>query len=184
MIDVDYKMVNAFFDRPAVQNAIDKETRRAISKSLAYVRTRQRSLLRRRKKPSAPGSPPSVHSRDPVATLKKILFAYNAATKSGVVGPIKLNQRQRLRAGGVATVSQLMEFGGRVLIEEQASEYALRKRGAAAWRRRDMRRSKRRGMVYRRRRANYPARPSARPALEMETQAGNVLSPWANVVQQ
>ena len=184
MIDLDIRMNNAFFDRPAIQKAVDRETRRAISRSLAYVRTRQRSLLRRRKKPSAPGKPPSVRSRDPVATLKKIRFAYHAATKSGVVGPIKLNQRQRLRGGGVATVSQLMEFGGRVTIEEEASEYALKKRGPAAWRRRDNRRGKRPHMVYRRRRANYPARPSARPALALEQTAGNILSPWANVVQQ
>ncbi len=35
------------------------------------IRQRARTSLRRRKKPAKPGSPPSVHSRDSFATLKK-----------------------------------------------------------------------------------------------------------------
>lgn len=175
-IDLTYDMKKAFFDRQKVQNALDRNTRRAMSRSLAFVRRRARSSLRRRKKTSEPGGTPSVHSKDPVATLKNVLFAYDDRTKSGIVGPVKLNQKQKDWINpGTLTVPQIMEAGGVVTIEEVSLN-------GVRWTRRDKRRRKREDLKYRSRRAIYRPRPFMRPALEKEAEAGNIASPWSNVV--
>lgn len=83
------KLTRIFFDRSAIIKMMDAKTRRALSKTGAYIRTTARSSMRRRKKASAPGQPPSVHGK---GLLKKLLFfGYDSQTKSVVVGPEKLN---------------------------------------------------------------------------------------------
>lgn len=169
-----------FFDRPAVQNAVDRQQRRAISRSLAFVRRRARSSLRRRKKVSEPGKPPSVHAQ--TGGLKTILFAYDARTGGGIVGPVKLNQ-VNLTSRGSTPVTAIMEFGGVVGIQEVAypkSEWSGG--GFTPWRRRDLRRKINPKTKRRVRQAKYKARPFMGPALEKEVAEGNIASPWANVV--
>jgi hypothetical protein len=95
-----------FFDRARVLAAADKATVRALSKAGAYVRTAARSSLRRRKRPSKPGTPPSVHA-DGFASLKTIFFAFEPGSRSVVVGPVKING-----ARTSPTVPELHEFGG------------------------------------------------------------------------
>lgn len=51
-----------FFDRKAVLAAVDKATLRVLSKFGAFVRRRAKSSIRKRKKASPPGQPPSSHS--------------------------------------------------------------------------------------------------------------------------
>lgn len=93
-----------FFDRDKVQKAVDAGTKRVLSKFGAFVRQRARTSIRKRKKPSAPGSPPSSH----VGLLRKgILFSYNPDTKSVVIGPALLNG-----SNGSPTVPELLEYGG------------------------------------------------------------------------
>ena len=117
-VTVSIKVIDLFFDRPAVLRRMDAATVKALSKAGAFVRTAARSKLRRRKRVSLPGESPSVHSKDPVANLKFILFGFDGK-HSVVIGPVGLNQRQyingQLRAGAVAN---LMEFGGRAGIRE------------------------------------------------------------------
>ena len=172
-LTMDWK--DAFFDRKVVMNAIARETRRAISRSLAFVRTRQRSMLRRRKRVSDPGKPPSVHSRDPVATIKNILFAYDERTKSGVVGMVQVNGR-RARIDSGQELPNLLEFGGRMEIYEQSFD------GVNWYSPPPRRRRKLQNVKTRKRSARLRPRPSANPALQAEIEAGNILSPWANVV--
>lgn len=169
---VTFEMKKFFFDRKVVQNAVDKQQRRAISRSLAFVRRRARSLLRRRKRVSAAGSPPSVHS-DP--GLKTILFAYDMRTKGGIVGPVKLNKVSMTSTGPVP-IPGVMELGGSLRIQETQSNTDGR------WYRRNLRSKMRPGQKKRTRTVKYPARPFMGPALEMESEAGNILSPWSNVV--
>lgn len=99
----DLKQVGtAFFDMKAVEDAIDKGTKKALSKFGAYVRTRARSSIRKRKKPSAPGQPPSSHAGD----LKRLIFfALDLKTKSLVVGPVPFKRGEAPR---------LLEHGGEV----------------------------------------------------------------------
>ena len=170
---VTFEMKKFFFDRQVVQNAVDKQQRRAISRSLAFVRTRARSLLRRRKSVSAPGKPPSVHTSG--IGLKTILFAYDMRTKSGIVGPVKLNQVNMTRRGS-QPVPSILELGGTVT----ASEVQFRPGGNFF--RRDLRRTRTKYYKTRTRTIPYKRRPFMGPALQIEAEAGNILSPWANVV--
>lgn len=111
-----------FFDRDKVQRAVDKSMRQSLSKFGAFVRTRSRSSIRKRKKPSPPGSPPSSHT----GLLKKfIYFSYDEASKTVVIGPMAF------RAS--ATAPELLEYGGAGVV----SQYVTRrgqKRRAGQWR--------------------------------------------------
>lgn len=168
-----FDMKDFFFDRKVVQRSINKQKLRSISRSLSFVRTRARSLLRRRKRVSQPGSPPSVHSSN--LGLKTILFAYDIRTESGIVGPVKLNQINTTDLGS-KTVPNILEFGSQVRIHETQSFTD------GKWYRRDLRRRLRPGQKRRIRAANYKERPFMSPALQIEAEKGNILSPWANVV--
>lgn len=174
MITPTFEMKKAFFDRQKINDAIDRETRKALSKSLAFVRRRMRSGLRRRKRASKPGQAPSVHATSPVATLKAILFAYDARTKSGIVGPIKLNGQRSLSTSSQA-LPGLLELGGQVTIPEESwdgTNWIQQRRGRRVSSRKRTRK----------RRVRIAPRPNAEPSLRAEADAGNILSPWANVV--
>lgn len=97
-----------FFTSNEVLKALDKKTRSALSKFGAFVRTRARSSIRKRKKASEPGSPPSSH----VGTLKKLLFfGYDAQSKSVVVGPVPFR--------GPAVAPALLEYGGQAIQQQK-----------------------------------------------------------------
>ena len=49
-----------FFDRAKVKNAADAGTRRVLSRFGAFVRTRAKTSIRKKKGTSPPGSPPQV----------------------------------------------------------------------------------------------------------------------------
>jgi hypothetical protein len=96
------KAKQGFFDRTAVTKAMDIGTRKALSKAGAFIRTRAKGAIKKRKKISYPGNRPSSHT----GLLKKnIFFAYDHGTQSVVVGPTRLNQKD-------GTAPGLLEFGG------------------------------------------------------------------------
>ena len=93
-----------FFDRAAVAAAMDRVTRRVLSRFGAYVRASARNSLHRRNGTSAPGSPPFSH----VGLLRQfIFFSWDQDRRSVVIGPAKLNGRASQDA------PQALEFGGR-----------------------------------------------------------------------
>lgn len=152
-----------FFDKPAVMSAMDRAERRALSKLGAFTRTAARRSIRRRKKASQPGKPPSAHAASgSFASLKNILFVYDKSKGSVVVGPVKANQVQTEWVGGLGggniTVPQIMEEGGVIMIREES----LNK--GKSWRRRDMRYGAKQWKEYRTRRAVYKPRPYMGPA--------------------
>ena len=118
MSTVSFQSKQMFFDRQAVIDAVGKANARNLSKAGAFVRRAARSSLRRRKRVSLPGTPPSVHSRDPVASLKNIWFVFDPVSRSVVVGPLKLNGPVRLRGSNRTTVPALHELGGVAVIRE------------------------------------------------------------------
>lgn len=171
------KVTRFFFDKKAVIDLMDAATRKGMSRAGAFLRKRARSSLRRRKRTSAPGHPPSVHSTDPFATLKNILFFYEPAKRTLVVGPVRLNQTDFLN--GIrqqGTVPQLHEFGGVAGIVERSW-------GGQKWFRHDNRRTLRPGQITRVRTAHYPPRPFMAPALEAELAAGTIPKQWSASVQ-
>ena len=96
-----------FFDTAKVARAVDKATRRVLSRFGAFVRTAARSSIRRRKRISRPGEPPSSHG----GLLKRyILFGYDPARRSVVIGPMRLNQKvgnapEALERGGTSVIA-------------------------------------------------------------------------------
>lgn len=168
---ITFHVKNAFFDRPAVQRAIGRARAKALARAGAFIRTRARSSLRRRKKPSAPGSPPSVHARSgDVASLKTILFAYDTTSDSVVVGPVGLNQVNETISGFRTTVPGLHERGETATILEK--RWVPHQGEPTPWRRADRRRRSRPSPwgkhEFRKRTARYPKRPFMKPALEAE----------------
>ncbi|MEP0846073.1 MAG: hypothetical protein HRF50_04530 [Phycisphaerae bacterium] len=103
MMKFDLRMARAaFFDRAAVQRAVDRGKQRALSKCGAFVRTTARGLIRQRPGISRWGQPPHTHGQ---RLLKRfILFAFDRASDSVVIGPVKLAKP------GQAT--HALEFGG------------------------------------------------------------------------
>ena len=90
-----------FFNSEIVKRAMDSARRRALSKFGAYVRTRAKSSIRKRKRISHPGDPPSSHT----GRLKKsIFFSYDQKNGSVVVGPLRFgkNAASVLEHGGTS----------------------------------------------------------------------------------
>jgi len=114
MIDLKFKM---FFNSPRVMAAVDKGTRRVLSRFGAFVRQRAKSSIRKRKKPSAPGSPPSSHS----GLLKKFIwFSYEPNRRSVVIGPARLGGRNR------GDAPSLLEYGGTTTIRRRKRRRKVR----------------------------------------------------------
>lgn len=168
------EMRQYFFDRQRVINRIGKENARRLSRAGAFIRRRARTSLKRRKRSSPPGMPPSVHSTDPVATLKNIQFALGPDKRSVFIGPLKLNQVEMswisLRG---TTVPAIHEFGDRVIVSEE------RYKGSEIWFRRDNRYGVSQFKEYRKRRATYRKRPFMGPALKAEAEAGTIAGLWS-----
>jgi len=92
-----------FFDSKKVIDATTRAERKVLSRFGAYVRRSARSSIRKRKRASAPGQPPSSHT----GLLKRfIFFAYDPGRKSVVIGPARLNQK-------VGNAPHALEHGGR-----------------------------------------------------------------------
>jgi|SRR5699024_8409833 len=108
-IKLDIKSATAkdlFFDRAKVLAEIDRQTAKVLSRFGGFVRKTARRSIRRRKKVSEPGQPPSAHSDE----IKNILYYYDRFRQSIIIGPVGLNSSPY---GGV-TVPQLLEEGGDV----------------------------------------------------------------------
>ncbi len=103
-----------FFDTKAVKGAVDRATRKVLSKFGAFVRTAARHSIRKRKAVSSPGGPPSSHT----GLLRKfIFFGYDRQRRSVVIGPQRLNQKvgdapHALEYGGTSTLLR-QGYGGR-----------------------------------------------------------------------
>ena len=105
-MQLKFKVTKSFFDAPKIQRRVDFAKKRNFSRMGAFIRTRARSSLRRRKRTAAVGSPPSVHSKG--TNLKTIFFFYDLAKETMVVGPVEFRGRQSDR-----TASNIHEFGGK-----------------------------------------------------------------------
>jgi hypothetical protein len=106
-----------FFDAPKIVAAVDRATRQVLSKFGAYVRTAARSSIRKRRRISEAGSPPSSHT----GILKRFLyFGYDPERESVVIGPARTNQifvdGNGQPEGGL--VPPVLEYGGRISVLE------------------------------------------------------------------
>lgn len=118
---LDFKLKNSFFSRKIVTDKIGEARVRVLSRIGAFMRTRARSILRKRKRVSSPGQAPSVHTSSPTASLKNVQFGYDFGSRSVVVGPILLNGKN-----GGAPVPEVLEFSGTVTRKGKTLHYEAR----------------------------------------------------------
>ncbi len=91
-----------FFDRAAVVRAVASANAKNLRRVGAFIRTRAKSLMRKRKGTSAPGKPPHSH----VGTLKRfIFFGLDQSRESVAIGPV-------LVKANTQTAPKALEFGG------------------------------------------------------------------------
>lgn len=89
------------FDDPVIRRYLDEKARRALNVLGSVTMHEARRLIRRRKRPSKPGEPPS----SPTGVLKRTIFyAYDPSTRSVVIGPLKTQAK--------SNVPQILEYGG------------------------------------------------------------------------
>lgn len=105
-----------FLDRPAVMQAVERGRLTALRRAGALVRLSSQHSMRRRRGPSPPGSPPHAHAG---LLRQMIYYAYDPATRSVVVGPLRFAR---------SDVPRVLEHGG-------WSHYTFR-RGTRRWRKR------------------------------------------------
>lgn len=100
------RIKDVFFDRHVVMAAVDNAKRKVLSKAGAFIRTAAKTSIRKRKKSAPPESPPHSHE----GSLRRlILFGYDKAADSVVVGPVGFRQSTAprvLERGGTTTVTR------------------------------------------------------------------------------
>ncbi|MDH4201410.1 MAG: hypothetical protein OEV87_00760 [Phycisphaerae bacterium] len=112
-----FKLKYLFFDSPKVVRAVDKSTRKVLSKFGAFVRRTAKQSIRKRKKTSAPGTPPSSHT----GLLKRfIFFGYDPQKRSVVIGPTRLTENNRGEAPSI------LEYGGRTTVNSGTKKTRVR----------------------------------------------------------
>jgi len=113
MLRIDFKTAKGmFFDRAKIKNKVDARTRKVLSKFGAFVRQTSRGSIRKRKRASNPGQPPSSHT----GVLKRfIYFGYDSNRRSVVIGPV-------IVPGKSGRAPEALEHGGRVTITSGAAQ--------------------------------------------------------------
>lgn len=130
-----------FFDARRVENPAARAQLKMLSRFGAFVRRRAMSSIRRRKRISDPGQPPSSHTD----LLKRFIFFFvEKSDRNVIIGPILLNRGN--------DAPRLLEHGGD----------AVRRRAAAQNRHRAA--SRLSGSL----RVRYRARPFMKPAFDQE----------------
>ncbi len=104
---LDVTLKRFFYDRESVRRKLDDKRLKALRKAGAVLRLRARRKLRRRKRPSRPGEPPSVHAEGSFATLKNIQFGFDTVAEAAIVGAIKIPAK-----AGSEPAPGVMEHGG------------------------------------------------------------------------
>jgi len=116
---IRFEVTKLFFDKKAVRDKVDAGTRRVLSKFGAFVRRTARRSIRKRKKASHPGQPPSSH----IGLLKKfIFFGYDPRKDSVIIGPVRLTKKGRGEA------PSLLEYGGATTLKRDGKRRRARVR--------------------------------------------------------
>jgi hypothetical protein len=140
MIGIKLDKSKFLFDKQGKQRifaGVDKVQARNLSKNGGMIRTTARRSMRRRKKASAPGTPPSAHTKSPQfprgPLLKdRLFFQYDSGTRSVVVGPEKLGGSRApgvLETGGMVRTVRIVRKAGKPLSPKALAAFK-RKRDA------------------------------------------------------
>lgn len=176
-MDLFAEIRKSFLDTDRVRAAMARGKKRGLGKFGGRVRLRSKHSIRKRKKSSAPGEPPSAHQS---GGLRLIFYAWDDATESVVVGPINFKSKYI----GEGVVPKLLELGGeitRLVPEKRADGRVASDAQKAAFRRKIEDGSivvpdrLRKSVTF-----HYRGNPYMNPALEAE--APNFPKSFANVV--
>lgn len=119
--------VNVKMNQNLIENKIKKSELSGLKSVGAFARKVAQRSMRKRKKPSPPGQPPSVHS----GGLKKgIVFSVDTAKSSVVVGALKVEKvnGRRIYTNELKPVPATLEYGG-TLPERKNPRRRIRKIG-------------------------------------------------------
>lgn len=106
----NFRVKKLEFDADRVMRAVEEAGARAMRKAGAFIRTSARSSIRKRKRVSEPGKPPSSH----VGHLKRlIVFDYDRYANSLIVGPMLFTGAKKERVLPEDTVPHTLEYGGK-----------------------------------------------------------------------
>ena len=156
--------LKTFVDRADVQAALEKSGMRLLGRLGAFIRRRAQTSMRKRKKPSPPGKPPSVHS----GQLRRFIF-FGAEVAGGVptlvVGPTLFGRRQS------PVTPELHEAGGTRHLPARTATFKQTpgRDGRGRYKAAGVRtvRLPAEGV-------SYPARPTMGPARDAETSGGKL----------
>jgi hypothetical protein len=125
---------DAFFTSEAIQKIIGPAEKKALGKMGGYVRRAAKNSLKYAEQPSSPGKPPTVHqyfarnktnrktgavTSQQVSPLRELIFyAFDASTRSTVVGPALFTRSTR-STRSTKTVPGTLEKGGSVTTSRQ-----------------------------------------------------------------
>ncbi len=119
---INFAPAKMFFTAAPVVRAVDRATRKVLSKFGAFVRQRAKTSIRPKKgRGSAPaGSPPYSHT----GLLRRfIYFGYDPRKRSVVIGPARFKERSPY---GPTTVPEILEEGGVVQAREDGKRVTRR----------------------------------------------------------
>lgn len=97
----------SFLNTERVRAAMARGKKRGLGKFGGRLRLRSKHSIRKRKKSSPPGEPPSAHQS---GGLRLIFYAWDDRTESVVVGPINFKSKNI----GEGVVPKLLETGGEI----------------------------------------------------------------------
>lgn len=104
---ITMRIKDMFFDRHVVMRAMDSAKRKVLSQAGAFIRTAAKTSIRKRKGTAPPGKPPYSHE----GSLRKlILFGYDRASDSVVVGPVGFAK---------STAPKALEHGGEMVVHQR-----------------------------------------------------------------
>lgn len=106
----------SFFTARPVRDALDRASRKILSRFGAFVRQRAKTSMRKatsRRRVSAPGQPPLAHTG---LLRQHIYFGYDPVARSVIIGPVRLGNLP-------GTAPKALEFGGVSLTADNRRVY-------------------------------------------------------------
>lgn len=156
MIKPAFKLERVEIRAKKMLKEADRANVRALFKISAFTARTARRSMRKRKRASAPGQPPSAHSGDRYGRgelLRQLMeFSVDRKRLTAVIGPRKIRSKTLGKVRARKPVPNLHEFGGSLRVDGD-------KPGQT-------------------RRAIYPARPYMAPALDKARESDKLRDAW------
>jgi hypothetical protein len=115
-----FNFQKTFLKPDRIMNPYKRTERRVLNQIGAFTRRTAKQSIRKRRKASKPGTPPSSHTG---GVKRNIFFAYDRNRGSVVIGPIRLGGRK-----GGPDQPRILEEGGTTTVQKQGKRKSAKKR--------------------------------------------------------